>query len=647
MNANTGGAPYVGASAGGVADSVAMSPMVVDQLRVKAAGAAHILNELTDEQRLKLVSYLTGRLSAGVIARNRRATRMAKIDKLISTWQKLGPDDSERERIEDNTGRQAALPMNLPILASSLSDMSSYFAEALAPISNPFFSADGDQKMMPLLQKFNRDAAARNYFGELNLTIRSLLKYNLGGFRLDWDDGKRFGRTVGSAGNHWRSLDLYNTLWDPSIRVPDELSTKGEWAATVTLENRLEIMRQAVSGQWVGLDDIVAKGVDSGAKATYYKEAAVEAKLGDEGQDSRTSAGSKQGASMDWGGYGLGLATDLGPEVDGFEVVDMMCWLIPVQFGLLTKAEESELTQAGIDPDTYIELWKFKLVNDCLVDAKPYVERSFAIQNEKIELPFYLSFLTRDQLKEAQRSYMELQKGFQRFGSAMYNIYIAGMRKNVWGQKVIDPSAIDDSQVKPGEVAGIIKTKQQGRDVRTAITELNVASGVSESLNAVDSSMNLKNQFFPSQSLPSQVAGIDRAVKSQVHTVVQGATRSLRTVLRTLDSSLMLPSRMGGYRNLKWYDKEGIAGLTDEDVAKLMGSGIESMEAERVSEILWQLLYAIIQNQEAMMTFDVPKILSYLGRVGNLSVDLGSFAKQPPAPQGAPDGTQVPPPAAT
>lgn len=632
-----GGAPYTGVAAG-LSDSASYKPMTVEAQYTKTAGAGHLLNELSEEQFMALSSYVSARLAAGKTARDRRISRYAKIDKLISTYQRLSAEDSKREAAEDNTGRHQALPMNLPILSAALTDMTSYFAEAIAPIANPFFSADGDQAVAGLLKKFNRDAAARNYFGELTMTIRSLLKYNLGGFRLDWDTGIEYGKQVGPVGNHWKSLDLYNTLWDPSVRKPTDVATKGEWAATVDLVNRLEIMRRSIAGEWVGLEDIVVKGVETGSQSKYYKESAISAGIGQEGQDTRTSAGAE---SVNWSGYGLGLATDMGPEVDGFERVDMCIWLIPCQFGLLTRAEEAVLESADINPDTFIECWRITIVNDKIVNAEPLVNRTFAIQNEKIELPFYLSFLTRDQLKEAQRSIMELQKGFQRFGSAMFNIYIAGMRKNVYGTKVVDTSAIDDSQLKPGEVAGIIKTKQQGRDVRSAIVELNGAAGVEQTLQAVDTSMNLKDKFFPSQALPSQVAGIDRAVKSQVHTVVHGATRALRTILRELDSTLMLPSRMGGYRNLKRLDKDGIEMLTDEDVAKLMGSGIESMEAERVSEVLWQLLYAIIQNQEAMQVFDVPKILSYLGRVGNLSVDLGSFTRQP-APTPAPDGNQAP-----
>jgi hypothetical protein len=266
------------------------------------------------------------------------------------------------------------------------------------------------------------------------------------------------------------------------------------------------------------------------------------------------------------------------------------------------------------------------------------MDRKKLLQGEMVELPIYLSFLTRDQLKEAQRSFMELMRGFQRFSSAMYNIYIAGQRKNVWGLKVADSTAIDTTQLKNGDVTGVIHTKQPGRDVRSALMQLDSNSGVENALQSVDSSLNLKDKFFPSQAMPAAVAGIDRAVKSQVNTVVQGATRSMRTLLRTLDSSLMLPTRMGGYRNLKRNDPVGIEELTDEDVAKLMGSGIESMEAERVSEILWQLMYAIIQNQEAMQVFNVPLILTYLGRVGNLSVDLGSFARQPPPPPAGVEG---------
>lgn len=117
-------------------------------------------------------------------------------------------------------------------------------------------------------------------------------------------------------------------------------------------------------------------------------------------------------------------------------------------------------------------------------------------------------------------------------------------------------------------------------------------------------------------------------------------------VLRTVDSSLMLPTRLQAYRNLKRYDADGMEKVTDEMVSKMLGSGIESIEAERVTEALWNLLQSIIQNVESMQIFSVPLILSYLSRVMNLSVDLGQFAKQQAAPAGTPPEGGAPPAAA-
>jgi hypothetical protein len=44
--------------------------------------------------------------------------------------------------------------------------------------------------------------------------------------------------------------------------------------------------------------------------------------------------------------------------------------------------------------------------------------------------------------------------------------------------------------------------------------------------------MGLVNQFFPTQSLPSQIASIDRAVDSQVAAVQQGANRRQQKAAR-------------------------------------------------------------------------------------------------------------------
>jgi hypothetical protein len=644
-------APFVGTAVGGSDGTNQLPPLKLPIADVKRAAelnsgeSPNILGEMTDEQRRSLLEYIQGRIAAGNVARGRRKRRLARIDKAISTWQKLSPEDSERTQIEDNTGKAMAVPFNLPILATHLSDMVSYYAEALAPVSNPFFSASGEQTAKVLIDQMNQDALKRNYFGELQMTLRSLIKYNIGGLRMEWDDDRpawQPGR-VGTAveGNSWKSLDMYNTIWDPSIRRPEMIASKAEYAGWFDIVNRLELIQQSLGGRWYGLDSII-KDYSNSSNVNWYIDPAAETGVGNEAEDAKTS---RNGGTVNWGDWGLGLAGDLGPEVGGFERATIYCWLVPAQFGLLTNAERDQLNDAQLNPDTFLELWRFEVIaKDYLVSAEAVIPRDQFINGEKAEIPMYLAYLTQDQMSEAQRSFMELMRGFQRFASTMYNIYVNGMRKNVYGVTVVDPTAVDASNLKRGDPVGVLESKQPGRDVNTILKSTTPNTGVDQALNSVDNTIAMLDKLFPTQSLPANIAGIDRAVKSQVATVIQGSQRSMRTLLRVIDASLMLPTRLGAFRNYRLHGA-AMQGVTEEIVSKLVGSGIESMEAERVTEALWQLLYAIIQNQEAMQTFDVPALLTYIGRVGNLSVDLGQFARQP-APQQAPTQDQQPTPAA-
>lgn len=637
MRTSEGRAPYTGADAAG-SDAISNQPLKLKDGLLKEVTSRleeePIMEQLSVDQRKELLSYLEGRLSAGKAARGRRLKRFGAIDRAISTWQKLSPEDSQREMNEDHSGKAQAIPFNLPILATHLDDMVSYFAEAIAPIANPFFAVNGTPAPAELVAKLDRDAIRRGYFAQTSLMLRSLCKYNVGGFKVQWDESKASSALMTESGNHWKALCMYNTLWDPSVRNPEKVATKGEWAATVEMTNRITLMRKALAGEWTGLEKILEECQSAESSNAYYIEPPVEARIGDDGMDSRTS-NAKSGA-VDWNSFNLGLTSDHGTNVGGFEHIDMYCWLLPWQFGLLTDQEREELKSREVNPAGFLELWHFEIVAGVIVSAAPAIDRESFLGGDPNEIPVYMAYMKQDQMAEAQRSFMELMKGFQRFASNMYNIYVQGQRKNVWGVIGYDPAAIDASGLKTGDPVGLLPLKQPNRDIRTALTSIGSTVDMNPALTSVSQTLALKDQMFPSQSMPNQVAGIDRAIKSQVATVVQGWSRPMRTILRALDSSLLLPTRLEAFRNLKRFDKAGIEKLTDETVAKLVGAGIESMEAERISEALWQLLYTIIQNQEAMQTFDVPAILTYLGRIGKLGVDLGIFVRQQEQPQPQP-----------
>jgi len=605
------------------------------------------LSKMKDEEHDELLAYLVSRLTSGQRQRPMRLTRYARVDRLISTWQKLSPDDSMREQMEDNTGRQQAIAMNLPILAAHLEDMVAFFGEIFSSQSRDFYSVPPEKESAPakaLADKMNRDTKSRKYYKELCSGLRSLVKYNIGGFAVRWEEGNGYGEFA-QPGNRIESLDMYNYSWDPSVLDASRIAGEAEWAARFTLRNRMWLQRKALKGQLERVDRLFAKqdqgyGGNSGlSKARYWRHPPTYVGLNSDGSDSKTS---KAAGNVDWQAYGAALEGDEHPEIEGFELTEMYCWLNPAQFGLSGSAKPStvdESYQEGKDAkgNSYA-LWRFLLVNcEQVVFATPVESQDKMAP----EIPHYVGYLTVDDTKEAQRSVMELLKPFQRFASFLMNIYVAGARKNIWGTVGIDPTMFDTSKMKEGDVANVLHSKQAGRDVRTGLTKLDSSSGVEAIPEMLKMVFDVIEKLFPSQALPNQIAGIDRAVKNQVAAVMQGVARRLHMVAKIVDADIMTAMRVACYRNLAAGDKDGLDGLDEEMVATVLGSGIAQLNRESTASEIKEIIYAILQNPQAATVFDLVKLMTYWSRLMDSPSDLGDFVKQQmPAPGAVnPDGT--------
>lgn len=642
-------APYTGAANGSDSNFEPIDVIVPDN--------DTLLESLSDENHKALLEYLTSRLTSGVTARDRKLKRFAKIDKQISTWQRLNKEDSERERMEEVSGRQQALPMNLPLLATHLDDTVAFFSEVFAPLSGGFYTAKGTDQMKKLAEKMNEDSAAREYYTNVCMTFRSLVKYNIGGFHVEWEEADQQASSVYGKGNRWTALDMYNTLWDPSIDNVSKVSTEAEWAAAVEIKNRIWLIRKGLSGEFSRVDCLLE--ADNGKKrsteqggyktpankaAKYYRPPSPSAGLPSDALDDRTSTSDSR--AIDWESYGAALSGEKDTLIQGFEVVTMYCWIVPDDFGLVPDADAEAMEKMGIDLEKYVELWKFKIIDsESIVLAEPVVPleestRKSSVSGDTLiggsKIPMHISLLNHDQMEQAQRSVMELLRGFQRFSSYLANIYIAGMRKNIWGITAVDGTMFDVSKLREGDVAGLMESKQPGRDVRSGFAQMNNTAGVEHAIGAIDSVFSIVQRLFPSQGLPSQVAGIDRAVKNQVSAVMQGATRRLHMLARLVDSSLFTPSRRTAWENLNRADNEGIKDMKDEEVSKVLGSGILALEVDRIVELLTEIMVALIQNPDAAKEFDTSSILSYISKMRNLGVDLNDFKRE--APQQNPEG---------
>jgi hypothetical protein len=579
---------------------------------------------------------------------------------MISTWQKLTPEDSQREIVEDNTGKNQALPMNLPILAAHLDDTCAFYGEVFSSHSRDFYTVPPKILSEPtkaLAEKMNKDTKSRKYYKELVSGLRSLIKYNLGGYAVRWEEGGGQGE-LAEPGNRIESIDMYNYLWDTTVLDPSKIPTEAEWAARATTKNRMWLERGQLNGRLENVEKVLYPDsntlaereraypsnapVVNGSMGRYYKQPPTYVGLSMDATDDHTAAGL---SAPNWESYGLSLDSEGTTPIPGIEVVEMYCWLNPDQFGLMTPTQSGtpDPSQLGVDAngESY-SLWRFTIVGSCEICKAEPVN---GISGSQPEIPHYLGFMSVDDMKEAQRSVMELLKPFQRFSSFLFNIFVAGARKNIWGLKGYDPTMFDITKIKQGDVAGFLASMQPGRDVRTGLMTLDSSTGTDKTMEMLDGVMNVTQKLFPSQSLPSQVAGIDRAVKNQVAAVMQGAVRRLSMIAKIMDSDIMGPMRLQCYRNLSVNDSEGLQGLKEEDVAKVLGSGLNQLNRESVASEVKEMIYAVIQNPEASQTYDVAGLMNYWSQMMDAPSDLGEFVKTPPpaAAAGAigPDGQPI------
>jgi hypothetical protein len=199
-----------------------------------------------------------------------------------------------------------------------------------------------------------------------------------------------------------------------------------------------------------------------------------------------------------------------------------------------------------------------------------------------------------DVMGAAQRSAAEILTPLQDFASFLVNTHVAGARKNLYGTTFFDPTMVDLDQIPQGEVAARVKVKPAayGKDIRTYLYQMSASGDTNQTLQDLDGVMNLVNQFFPTQSLPSQIASIDRAVDSQVAAVQQGANRRQQKAARQIDDSIFRNVRFAMYYNIIQFatDNEQI---TDAFTGKTVTIDLSKLRSSNLPYIIGQGLKAI------------------------------------------------------
>lgn len=607
--------------------------------------AKHPLRDKTNHARL--LEYLQSRLMADESNRNARVERYTQIDRDVMGWMKLNDEDKKRQAKHEQDGSPQATTVSLPLTWVHLDDMMTYYAQTFAPNRGMFYHTadpESSDEAAALVGLMNNHAIYGSYYRHMLRTIFSILKYNKAGLMTTWatDYGPRLitdaqGQAATESvpifsGNKIKAIDMYNFLFDAAVE-PEELHKEGEWCALVEMKSHYWLKNKCLEGTYFNCESLLEN--EGGQYHTkYYKSPPVEARM-----DADESTGS--GSRVNWYAWMSSASTYLANNA--FELVHVYVRINPNDFGLI---EGSAAEKAARNK---YEIWRFTICNDEQIIGATFMPN---IHNH---LPAYFGIMNDDFMGDATKSPAEILNPLQQFSSFLLNVHVLANRKNLFGTTFYDPTCVDFDKIPAGEVAGRVPLKPAGygKDIRTMIQRDDHQLDTKQTLQDLQGIMGIIDQFFPTQSLPGQIAGIDRAIDSQVAAVQQGSNRRQHKGARLLDDTMMRPMRYSLYYNIVQFQEDGadvldyfsgksqkvdLSSLREESLIALIGQGLKAIDRQMVAGNMRDLIFALIQAPAATQpqadgsTIDILAMLGYWCSMMDIDANLEQFRKQAPQP---------------
>jgi hypothetical protein len=595
----------------------------------------HPLRNKTTHDRL--LDYLKQRLILGKEQRDVRMKRYAQIDRDVAAFLRLDDEDRKRQIEHEKNGTPQATAISLPVMFVHLDDMMTYYAQTFAPNRGMFYhtaAPEDSEEASQLVTIMNSHAVYGGFYRQLLRAIYAILKYNNGGVWNSWDTeygpkleadengGTRLGQTVTFNGNRIKTVDMYNFFCDPAVEMCD-LHKDGEFAAVAEMRSHYWLKARCLEGMFLNCADIL-DGEMNGFEAEYYRDPPIESNLAND--DSKAQ-------NFSW--YTFITGNDSFMMNGAFELTTIYIRLNPNDFALIGG---NAATRAGRNR---YEVWRFTILNGERIIESTYMN------NMHGHLPVYMGVLNDDLMREAAKSVAEILNPLQQFSSFLLNTHVLANRKNIYGTTYYDPSCVDMEKIPAGEVAARIPLKPQGwgKDIRTMIQHDSKQLDTKQTLQDLQGMMGLIDQFFPTQNLPSQIAGIDRAVTDQVAAVQQGANRRQHKGARLIDDTLLRPMRFSMYYNIVQYQQDNVEvgdfytgktltinlqKLRDVNLMLIIGQGLKALDRQAIQQQMREIIFAMIQAPTISERIDLLGMLDAWTAMMDLEMNLKQFELQPP-----------------
>lgn len=598
-----------------------------------------------------LIMYLRQRLYDGKYGRDQRLNRMVDIDKDVAGWMRLSDEDLRRMRKKHSDGTPQTTEMNLPLTYIHIDDMMTYFAQTFAPTQGMFYQTGKPNEQVDAKQivtLMNNHAIYAGYYREVLLGIFACLKYNMGGYKVDWvkEQGPKLVRNPNGTdqltselrwqGNRLEAIDNYNFFYDRQVH-PTKIFCDAEYAAVAKTRSYYWLQNKASQGIFYNCEEALEeyKGL---TVWMYYIDPPMRAHfVGD------------QSGGTDW--KAVLSATDPLMQGNGFELVDIYIRLNPTEWGLIPGNAQDRAQRSQY------EIWRFTILNDKFIIDATYMNNIHGY------LPYFMGLINDDLMTTAQKSVTEILQPLQNFASSLLNTHVKANRKNLWGMTYYDPTMVDLKNIPAGEVSGFIPVNPAayGRDLRTMIFHDNKILDSKQTLQDLQGVMQIVDQFFPTQSMPNQIAQIDRAIDSQVAAVQQGVNRRQQKSARLLDETIFRPVRFAMYYNIIQYqpDQENMTdyytgeqitidlnSLRQTNLPFIIGQGLKAIDRQYVAQQMQKLIFALIQAPQTAQGVDLLGMIDYWTSMIDIDIDMTQFRLQPQQPPGAQPGQPGAPPAA-
>ncbi len=481
-----------------------------------------------------------------------------------------------------------------------------------------------------LTDELNKQSSTFGHVSALNSFLIQIMKYDLGGMVVSWEEDSEpnievteqqqiaFTDETRVRGNFIKCIDVYNTLFDPSVS-PRDVAKEGQFFATVEVVSEFTIAKQEEAERIVMPAN---KGSLPDIGERWYREPPV---------ISNSNTG-QTGVSVKTPWY-AGLGDDTPHNFRHHELTTVYMWLVPKEHDISSSNKYEMFKIVILDGDLVVQIDPLDFAHKMLplVVAEPLAEEE----------------------ETNNRSLFEVLQPLQSLANFGLNAHIASHRNALTDLVFIDKRVADTTVLDPEKRVHLVDgTKTDGKRIQDSVAVFQHAP-LSNSLEAITTSTELMELIAPTGTV-EDLANLDRATEFQaqaVHDTAGRATNKLAIIvqdqaLRSLIAMLYF-NTIQNLTVLDSIDENGepseipITDIVKHNVRFDLGNGLKTLDKARIERFWITLLDRIIQSQQALQEVDVVAVLDHVSSLAGDGQDVSAFRKITPLSQMSPEDQQL------